>query len=118
MEDTPGLPLCDGDYAGHRALWCGNGLVALATASPLHRPQIAIGDSSKMMNAISTILNLQEIPTLLRGEPERVNDSIQRCTAGRILLYLAVIFAGAGLFGAAVGCWRAPVQALYTALKL
>src|SRR6266436_4118231 len=70
------------------------------------------------MNIPSTSLYLREIPTLLRGEPERINDSIHRCTARRILLYFAVILAGAGLFGAAVGCWRAPLQAVYTALKL
>ena len=63
-------------------------------------------------------LDAQEIPSLLRGEAARLNDSIQRCTPKRILLYLIVIFAGAGLFGAAVGSWRAPLQALYTALKL
>jgi len=71
-----------------------------------------------MMNATSNSLNLREIPVLLRGESEPINESIQRCTPGRILLYFAVIFAGAGLFGAAVGCWRAPLQATYTALKL
>ena len=62
--------------------------------------------------------NMKAIPILLRGEPEPINESIQQCTLGRILLYIAVIFTGAGLFGAAVGYWRAPLQALYTALKL
>jgi len=72
------------------------------------------------MQTIRTAASLDapEIPSLLRGEAARLNDSIQRCTPKRILLYLTVIFAGAGLFGAAVGCWRAPLQALYTALKL
>src|SRR5438552_10080032 len=59
-----------------------------------------------------------EIPGLLRGEAERIDTSIQRCTPGRALFYVAVIFGGAGLFGAAVGCWRAPLQAAYTAIKL
>jgi hypothetical protein len=31
---------------------------------------------------------------------------------------VAVIVVGAGLFGAAVGSWRAPLQSLYTAMKL
>ena len=65
-----------------------------------------------------TTLNLHHIPVLLRGEPEPVNQAIERCTPARIFLYFAVIFLGAGLFGAAVGCWRAPLQAAYTALKL
>jgi len=70
------------------------------------------------MSTAPANVDAQEIPSLLRGEAERINQSIQRCTPGRLLLYLAVIFAGAGTFGAAVGCWRAPLQALYTALKL
>jgi len=57
------------------------------------------------------------VPVLLRGEPESITAWIERPTAGRVLLYVAVIFVGAGLFGAAMGCWRAPTQALYTAMK-
>lgn len=34
------------------------------------------------------------------------------------MLYLGVIITGAGLFGAALGSWRAPAQALFTAIKL
>ena len=57
-----------------------------------------------------------ELPGLLRGDRgrEAMEDTNQR----RWLLYLAVIVVGAGLFGAAVGSWRAPLQSLYTALKL
>src|SRR5437588_5881907 len=66
----------------------------------------------------ATTLNLREIPVLLRGESEPINAAIQRCTAGRIILYVVVIFIGAGLFGASVGSWRAPLQAVYTATKL
>jgi len=62
--------------------------------------------------------HLSEIPSLLRGEPEQINESLERCTGRRLLLHLAVIFAGAGLFGAAVGAWRAPLQAVFTAVKL
>ena len=70
------------------------------------------------MNSIANILGFDEIPCLLRGDAGRIDDSIHRCTPGRIVLYLAVIFAGAGLFGGAVGCWRDHLQAVYTALKL
>ena len=62
-------------------------------------------------------LDFREIPVLLRGEPESINASIQQCKAGRVILYLVVILAGAGLYGAAVGFWRAPLQAVYTAIK-
>ena len=59
---------------------------------------------------------LAELPGLLRGD--RGRESMERTVAWRWLLYLAVIVVGAGLFGAAVGSWRAPLQSLYTALKL
>jgi hypothetical protein len=67
---------------------------------------------------LSGIAPTSEIPSLLRGEAERIDHCIRLCTPTRALLYLGVIFGGAGLFGAAVGCWRAPLQAAYTALKL
>ena len=57
-----------------------------------------------------------ELPGLLRGDQGR--ESVEHAGVGRWLLYLAVIIAGAGLFGAAVGSWRDPLQALYTAIKL
>jgi hypothetical protein len=61
--------------------------------------------------------NANEIPTLLRGETESIRQWTERWALPRALLYLAVIFAGAGLYGAAMGIWRAPLQALYTAIK-
>ncbi|HKX61291.1 MAG TPA: hypothetical protein VJS65_05595, partial [Verrucomicrobiae bacterium] len=36
----------------------------------------------------------------------------------RVSLCVALIAGGAGCFGAAVGSWRAPEQALYCAVKL
>ena len=62
-------------------------------------------------------LDLHQIPTLLRGEAESIHGWVQRCEARRVLLYVFVIVLGSGLFGAAIGCWRAPLQALYTAIK-
>jgi hypothetical protein len=57
-----------------------------------------------------------ELPLLLRGDGGR--ESVDHTHAGRWLLYVAVIIVGAGLFGAAIGSWRAPLQSLYAALKL
>jgi hypothetical protein len=68
------------------------------------------------MNTSATV-NVRQIPVLLRGEPEAINDWIQRWSARRVLLYVAVIILGAALFGAAVGCWRSNLQALYAAIK-
>jgi len=72
----------------------------------------------KVMGTSSVTLNRDEIPAMLRGEPALMDASIQRGTAGKVLFYIAVVFVGSGLFGAAVGCWRAPLQAVYTAVKL
>lgn len=57
-----------------------------------------------------------ELPGLLRGN--RGREALDHIAGLRWVFYLAVIFVGAGLFGAAVGSWRAPLQSLYTALKL
>src|SRR5260370_40217611 len=70
------------------------------------------------MGTSSVTLNRDEIPAMLRGEPAPMDACLQRCTIGRVLVYVAVVFVGGGLFGAAEGCWRAPLQAVYTAGKL
>jgi hypothetical protein len=59
-----------------------------------------------------------DLPVLLRGEPDSLQFGIQEFRTPQLALYLSVIVLGAGAFGAAMGCWRAPLQALYTALKL
>jgi len=69
------------------------------------------------MQAQSAELGRREISVLLRGEPETINAWIEHWTARRLLWCVSVIFAGAGLYGAAMGWWRAPVQALFVAIK-
>jgi hypothetical protein len=69
------------------------------------------------MNMGASSLELEQVRVLLRGEPEPINSSLQRCTLRRTLLYIGVIVLGAGCFGAVVGSWRAPLQALFTAIK-
>lgn len=59
-----------------------------------------------------------EVPQLLRGSVTEGRTAIETPDARRLLLYVTIIFGGAGLYGAAVGSWRDPVQAFYTALKL
>jgi hypothetical protein len=58
-----------------------------------------------------------EIGQLLRGETEAIAGWSHRWSAGRFLLHLAVIILGAGLYGAAMGWWRAPQQSLFVAIK-
>jgi hypothetical protein len=67
------------------------------------------------MTGHTTVLDL---PVLLRGEPARLRCGVEELRAGQLTLYLAIIVVGAGCFGAAIGCWRAPLQAVFTAVKL
>src|SRR5206468_3711769 len=58
-----------------------------------------------------------ELGLLLRGEPDSLGQWLERWSARRLLFCVTVISVGAGLYGAAMGCWRAPLQALYVAIK-
>ncbi len=69
------------------------------------------------MEAHIANFDLRQISVLLRGEPEPINAWIQKWSARRTALYVAVIAAGAGLYGASMGYWRDPLQALYTGIK-
>jgi hypothetical protein len=60
---------------------------------------------------------LEQIPTLLRGEPVPIQLWIAQWSAARLCLYVAVIVAGTAAFGLVVGTWRDPVQGIYTAIK-
>lgn len=61
---------------------------------------------------------MTDLPVLLRGEAGPVRDWMERGGAGRLWVCLAVVLAGTGAFGAALGSWRAADQALYCAIKL
>jgi hypothetical protein len=58
-----------------------------------------------------------EIATLLRGETETISAWSAGWNTQRFALHLAVIVLGAGCYGAAMGWWRDPQQALYVAIK-
>jgi len=66
----------------------------------------------------SSIPDLRQLPALLRGEVELLGAWHREESGRRILFQIFVIFGGAGLFGAAIGAWRAPLQSLYLAVKL
>ncbi len=70
------------------------------------------------METSPTTTGFRQISVLLRGEPEPINDWIQRWNPARALLYVAVIAVGTGLYGGAMGYWRDPMQALYVSIKL
>jgi hypothetical protein len=58
-----------------------------------------------------------EIATLLRGDVEAIYQWNALWDTRRFALQIAVIVIGSGAYGAAVGWWRAPEQALFTAIK-
>jgi hypothetical protein len=63
-------------------------------------------------------LKRRELGVLLRGEAELLQSWSAQWDARRAVSYIVAIIAGAGLYGAAMGWWRSPVQALYTGIKL
>jgi hypothetical protein len=63
----------------------------------------------------------QDVPTLsalLRGDPLLLASWLNRPGRRPFILGLITTLAGAGLYGAAMGFWRAPVQGLFVAIKL
>ena len=60
----------------------------------------------------------RSLGALLRGDTATLRWWTEHGGASRLTFCLAVIVMGAGLYGAAMGCWRAPLQAGYVALKL
>ncbi len=56
--------------------------------------------------------------TLLAGDPVAVDHDLGRPALGTLGRHAILIVVGAGSFGAAIGLWRDPLQALYTAIKL
>ena len=69
------------------------------------------------MQAQSEKLNPREISVLLRGETESIAAWTVHWNARRFWLHIAAVVVGAGLYGAAIGWWRDPQQAFFTATK-
>ena len=69
------------------------------------------------MTSNSSTFDLRHAGTLLRGESEEIARWIDSWETKRLWYCLAAVFAGAGLFGAALGEWRSPLQALYAGIK-
>ena len=58
-----------------------------------------------------------EFSTLLRGETETISTWSGTWSAPRFLSHILIIILGAGFYGAAMGWWRDPQQALFVAIK-
>lgn len=56
--------------------------------------------------------------SLLRGELPALRSWTADWRTPNLLRDTAIVVIGAGCFGAALGCWRAPEQALFAAIKL
>ncbi|MGH7977014.1 MAG: hypothetical protein ACREC8_10170 [Limisphaerales bacterium] len=69
------------------------------------------------MNALFNQSDFPSIGALLRGELKTIVPWIEQWNAQRFLLNVGVIIISAGFYGAAMGCWRDPQQALYVAIK-
>lgn len=69
------------------------------------------------MQATVTTGTSSDISVLLRGEPQFLRAWCEHHELRRFLFCLVLIVAGAGLYGAAMGCWRAPLQAGFVAIK-
>ena len=58
------------------------------------------------------------LPALLRGDVQALETWLGERSTPRLLGCLFAILLGAGIYGAAIGCWRSPMQGVYTAVKL
>ncbi len=62
-------------------------------------------------------VSVPHVATLLSGEPRTLAGWIEHWDTRRFVLCLLTILVGTGLYGAAMGYWRAPLQGLYVAVK-
>jgi len=69
------------------------------------------------MQPYSARLDPHTIGMLLRGEPGFVRAWTDAHGLAPLLRAVAIVCFGAGLYGAAMGWWRAPLQGLFVAIK-
>jgi hypothetical protein len=65
----------------------------------------------------SSAFHAGQLPVLLRGEALPIQGWMREWSFARLGFHVLVIVLGTAAFGAAIGCWRAPMQALFTATK-
>jgi hypothetical protein len=60
---------------------------------------------------------IERLKTLLRADGAEMSAQMRESNRASLLFHVAIICAGAGLYGLTVGIWRAPLQSFYTAIK-
>jgi hypothetical protein len=70
------------------------------------------------MNGPAAVRDDWQLGVLLRGEADSLRPWIEHWSARRFWQGVFQILVGAGLYGGAMGYWRAPRQALFVAIKL
>ncbi len=73
---------------------------------------------SEVVTSPAPASHLGQVSLLLRAEPASLHDWVARSPQDRVLFCVSAIAIGAGSYGAAIGCWRDALQALYTGIKL
>jgi hypothetical protein len=69
------------------------------------------------LNPTTEKLSGPELSTLLRGEVTAISGWSETWNTRRFCTHVAIIIFGAGFYGAAMGWWRAPEQALFVGIK-
>jgi hypothetical protein len=70
------------------------------------------------MTMLSSSLNFQTFDQFLRPDIRRERNRVADSRWADVLFCVAIIAVGAGIYGAVMGCWCAPLQAVYVAIKL
>lgn len=69
------------------------------------------------MNSFGVTPGRFDLRTLLQGQPDKLLLWTKPGESRTIVFNVAVILLGAGLYGAAMGWWREPLQGFYVAIK-
>jgi hypothetical protein len=67
---------------------------------------------------LTPALSLRSVGLFLRCDAAGLHEWVMRRRSRLVCLCVAAIVFGAGSYGAVMGCWRDPWQALYTGIKL
>src|SRR6185369_1075837 len=67
---------------------------------------------------VATLDHLRSFDAFLRAGPEWLRERMERRQRDMMLVCVAAVVVGAGVYGAVMGSWRNETQALYAGIKL